>query len=132
MTTTVETIMVSPTVSSIQKSKITSSIIRPKTKPTVAIIETTPLGEAEPKVNNIEDLTEEEIQEAIDQVLKTSIYSGSSRTLMVQAINDTVHGRMSLTQAAAKFGIPFSTIHPYIKKLRTKLQLRDPALEAKK
>uniref|UniRef100_A0AC35GRF1 HTH psq-type domain-containing protein n=1 Tax=Panagrolaimus sp. PS1159 TaxID=55785 RepID=A0AC35GRF1_9BILA len=132
MTTTVETIMVSPTVSSIQKSKVTSSIIRPKTKPTMAIIETTPLGEAEPKVNNIEDLTEEEIQEAIDQVLKTSIYSGSSRTLMVQAINDTVHGRMSLTQAAAKFGIPFSTIHPYIKKLRTKLQLRDPALEAKK
>lgn len=109
----------------------TRQTLKPKST-SVAFIETLALGENEMKHNNIEDLSEEEIQEAIDYVLKTSIYSGSSRNLMVQAISDTVHGKMSLTQAAAKFGIPFSTIHPYIKKLRTKLHLRDPALEAKK
>lgn len=76
--------------------------------------------------NDIDDFTDQEIADAIDTVLRTSIYTGSSRELMVSAINDTVHGRMSLTQAAAKFGIPFSTIHPYVKKLRQRLGLAAP------
>lgn len=76
--------------------------------------------------NDIDDFTDQEIADAIDTVLRTSIYTGSSRELMVNAINDTVHGRMSLTQAAAKFGIPFSTIHPYVKKLRQRLGLAAP------
>uniref|UniRef100_A0A7E4W1C4 HTH psq-type domain-containing protein n=1 Tax=Panagrellus redivivus TaxID=6233 RepID=A0A7E4W1C4_PANRE len=103
--------------------------MRPKAKPTITLIDAL---EDISEQNNIEDFTEKDIQEAIDYVLKTSIYSGSSRDLMVRAITDTVHGRMSLTQAAAKFGIPFSTIHPYIKKLRQRLQLRDPATDSKK
>lgn len=91
-----------------------------------------PFLEPSLRTNHIEDFTQEEISEAIDTVLKTSIYAGASRELMVNAINDTVHGRMSLTQAAAKFGIPFSTIHPYVKKLRQRLGLAEPVPDAKK
>jgi len=115
-------------------SKLRVSLGKPKIikTDTLSQVESESILEPAPRINHIEDFTEKEIADAIDHVLRTSIYSGSSRDLMVNAIIDTVHGRMSLTQAAAKFGIPFSTIHPYVKKLRQRLGLAEPVPDVKK
>uniref|UniRef100_A0AC35G2M6 HTH psq-type domain-containing protein n=1 Tax=Panagrolaimus sp. PS1159 TaxID=55785 RepID=A0AC35G2M6_9BILA len=78
-----------------------------------------------PEIKKFEDYTEEEIQEAIKQVISNSTYSGIQRESLTKALHDSICGKTTLTLAATNYGIPFSTIHPYMKKLQIKFGIYD-------
>lgn len=69
------------------------------------------------------------LQEAIARATACSHYQGTDRHRLNTAILQTLKGELPLTQAAATHAVPFSTLHPYVKRAKAQLGLI-PASEA--
>ncbi len=64
------------------------------------------------------------VEEAVEKATRCSHYQGTDRDRLYLAVLQTVIGELPLTQAAATHSVPFSTLHPYVK--RAKLYLGMP------
>lgn len=51
--------------------------------------------------------------------------SSQAKERLLQAVFETVENNLPSTQAAHKYTIPFSTLHPYVKRTRIELGLVD-------
>uniref|UniRef100_A0A914XFP5 HTH psq-type domain-containing protein n=1 Tax=Plectus sambesii TaxID=2011161 RepID=A0A914XFP5_9BILA len=74
----------------------------------------------------------DEIEEATKRVIKGSHYHGADKERLFKAVVQTVRGDLPLTQAAATHSIPFSTLHPYVKKVRVHLGIIEASDDLKK
>ena|SRR3569833_1982220 len=78
-----------------------------------------------PNAKSGKSLDDDLLHEAIESVISNSLYQQDDKQRLYTAIRATVKGELPLTQAAAQYAIPFSTVHPYVKKLRIDLGLAE-------
>ena len=66
-------------------------------------------------------LSDKEVERSCREAIQVSSYTGEAKERLFRAVFETVIGNLPSTQAAHTHSIPFSTLHPYVKKARIAL-----------